>query len=300
MNGQRSNSEARFTMSSIRRLCPRIYTFDLGRFRIATLLDFAEARDGLGASFAVGQPETVLRQLAAANYIDADRYEHPFIPTLVDTGSTKVLFDTGLGAPEGSLVACLNELGIKPHDIDMVVLTHGHPDHIGGLVQDNAPVFTRARHVFGAAEFAFWMQDKGIREARLDSRDLFVRICARLADLTVFVEPGQQILPGITAIDAAGHSPGLMAFSVESEGKRLLIWSDTCLHYAASVQHPEWHAHFDDDKEKAVATRQRLLAMAADQRLLVAGHHMPFPGLGYVERAKGSFRWLPVSYQLNL
>jgi glyoxylase-like metal-dependent hydrolase (beta-lactamase superfamily II) len=287
-------------MPSIRRLCPRLYTFDLGRFRIATLLDFAEARDGLGLSFAVGQPETVLRELAAANHIDADRYEHPFIPTLVDTGSVRILFDTGLGAPDGALLSCLQEIGIGPDDIDAVVLTHGHPDHIGGLIEGNRPVFAKARHVFGAAEYTFWMKGEGIRDARLKNRDLFVRTCTRLADQATFVEPGQQILPGITAIDAAGHSPGLMAFEVESEGHRLLIWSDTCLHYVVSIQHPEWHAHFDDDKERAVATRKRLLAMAADQRLLVAGHHMPFPGLGYVERTQNSFRWVPISYQVNL
>lgn len=287
-------------MPSIRRLRTRTYTFDLGRFKVAALLDFAEVRNGLGLSFAVGQPETVLSQLAAANYIDADRYEHPFIPTLIDTGSTRILFDTGLGAPDGALLLCLDELGIGPHDIDVVVLTHGHPDHIGGLMQDGAPVFPRARYVFGAAEFAFWMKGDGIREARLANRDLFVNSCASLAGQATFIEPGRQIPPGITAIDAAGHSPGLMAFSVESEGHRLLIWSDTCLHYVVSIQHPEWQAHFDDDKEKAVATRKRLLAMAADQRLLVAGHHMPFPGLGFIERAQDSFRWVPISYQLNL
>jgi glyoxylase-like metal-dependent hydrolase (beta-lactamase superfamily II) len=87
-----------------------------------------------------------------------------------------------------------------------------------------------------------------------------------------------------------------MAFEVESEGQRRLIWSDTCLYYVVSIPHPEWHAHFDD----GVTTRKRVLAMAADQQPLVAGHHMPFPGLGYVQRAQGSFRWLPISYQLNL
>jgi glyoxylase-like metal-dependent hydrolase (beta-lactamase superfamily II) len=105
---------------------------------------------------------------------------------------------------------------------------------------------------------------------------------------------------GITAVDAAGHSPGLLAFLVESDGKRLLIWSDAFLHYAVSIQHPEWHADFDYDRDRAVETRKRLLKMAAEQRLLVAGHHMPFPGLGYVGQADGSFRWIPVSYQLNV
>lgn len=80
----------------------------------------------------------------------------------------------------------------------------------------------------------------------------------------------------------------------------MLIWSDSCLHYILSLQRPHWQANVDDDKAKAVSTRHRLLAMAADQRLLVAGFHMPFPGLGHVERNGDAFRWIPVSYQLNL
>jgi len=277
----------------------RVYAFSLGAFRIATFLDFAEPRDGLGASFATGQPESVIRDLAAANYIDAQRYEHPFIPALADTGASRILFDTGLGAPDGALVSCLSEVGLSTDDIDIVVLTHGHPDHIGGLLKDGAPQFAQARYVFGAAEFAFWKRGEGVREARIRNRDLFQRTCLGLADRAIFIEPGQQVLPGITAVDAAGHSPGLMAFLAESAGQRMLIWSDVCLHYVISLQHPEWHADVDDDKVEAVRTRKRLLAMAADERLLVCGHHMPFPGLGYVGRMGNSYRWLPVSYQLS-
>lgn len=164
----------------------------------------------------------------------------------------------------------------------------------------SSPVFSRARYVFGAAEFDFWTRGKDVRQARLANRELFMRTCARLADGATFITPGQQFFPGITAIDAAGHSPGLIAYSIASNDKRLLIWSDTCLHYILSLQRPTWQANVDDDKEKAIGTRQRLLAMAADERLLVAGYHMPFPGLGHVERAQSAFRWIPISYQLNL
>jgi glyoxylase-like metal-dependent hydrolase (beta-lactamase superfamily II) len=80
----------------------------------------------------------------------------------------------------------------------------------------------------------------------------------------------------------------------------MLIWSDTCLHYVLSLQRPDWQAAVDDDKEEAARTRRRLLAMAADQKLLIAGYHMPFLGLGHVQRVHDSFRWVPISYQLNL
>lgn len=279
---------------------PHVYAFDLGAFRIAALLDAADVRTGLAASFAIGQKEAAVQELAAANFIDPDRYEHPFIPIFIDTGSAKILFDTGLGEPDSLLLTGLDALGVGAADIDVVVLTHGHPDHIGGLRRDGALLFTRARYVFGAAEFDFWMRGEGVREARRNNRELFMKSCAALADVATFVRPGQEILPGIMAVDAAGHSPGLMAYSIESEDEHLLIWSDTCLHYVVSLQRPEWQAAVDDNKEEAAGTRRRLLARAADQRLLVAGYHMPFPGLGHVERLEDSFRWVPVSYQLNL
>ncbi|MBN9222070.1 MAG: MBL fold metallo-hydrolase [Mesorhizobium sp.] len=287
-------------MSEIRPARARVFAFNLGSFKAAALLDAADIRDNLASAFAAGQPAAAVRDLAAANFIDPDRYEHCFIPTLIDTGSQKILFDTGCGEEDSSLLGCLQDLGLGPDDIDVVVITHGHPDHIGGLVRNGEPVFNRARHVFGAAEFAFWTQGDAVRPARLANRDLFRLICTGLAERATFIVPGDEVVPGIIAVDAAGHSPGLLAFLVENSGQRLLIWSDAFLHYAVSIQHPEWHADFDDDKEQAVETRKRLLKMAAEQRLLIAGHHMPFPGLGYVERANGSFRWIPVGYQLNI
>jgi len=161
-------------------------------------------------------------------------------------------------------------------------------------------VFANARYVFGAAEFDFWKRGENVREARKFNRELFMQIAVPLADRASFIKPGDEIAPGIRSVDVFGHSPGMMAYHVESQGKRLLIWADTCGHYVVSFQKPEWHLDVDDDKEKAAATRKRMLDMAATDRLFVAGYHMPFPALGLVERSASAYRWVPVGYQLNL
>jgi len=290
---------------------PTIYRFKFGGFEIANIMDGKVIREGLHPSFGGDRAAQEAQELARANRIEANRYEHPFIPTIVNTGKQLILFDTGNGAlrreheqlrarlPDGHLVARLAAAGYKAEDIDVVVLTHGHPDHIGGLTEAGQPVFPKARYVFGAAEFDFWKRGENVREARKFNRELFVQIAVPLADRATFIKPGDEVVPGIRAVDAAGHSPGLIAFHIESESKRLLIWADTCIHYVMAIQRPEWHIDVDDDKDKAVATRKRILDMVASDQLFVAGFHMPFPGIGSVEKSAGGYRWVPVSYQLN-
>jgi glyoxylase-like metal-dependent hydrolase (beta-lactamase superfamily II) len=293
-------------------LQPAINRFKFGGFEITNIMDSKVIRDRLHPGVGGDQPASAVEDLARANGIDANRFQHSFIPTLVNTGRELVLFDTGNGAlrdeyeqlrgrmPGGQLVQHMKQAGYNAEDVDVVVITHGHPDHIGGLTRGGKPVFPNARYVFGAAEFDFWTRGAHVREARKFNREMFVKICEPLADRATFIKRGGEVAPGIRAVDAAGHSPGMMAYHIESEGKRLLIWADTCTHYVMSIQRPEWHVEVDDDKAMAVATRKRILDMVATDRLFVAGFHMPFPGVGYVEKSPAGHRWRPVSYQLNV
>jgi glyoxylase-like metal-dependent hydrolase (beta-lactamase superfamily II) len=291
---------------------PTIYRFKLGGFEVAPIMDSKVIRPGLTPSFGGEAGSAEVKALAAANGIDPDRYEHPFTPIVVNTGKELVLFDTGNGwlsveheqlkgrLPPGQLVARMAQAGYKPEDVDVVVITHGHPDHIGGLTKGGQPVFPKARYVFGEADFDFWKKGENVREARKFNRELYVKICLPLADRSTFIKPGDEVVPGIRALDAFGHSPGLMAFTIESDGKRMLNWADTCNHYVVAIQRPDLHLDVDDDKDKAAATRKRILDMVATDKMLVAGYHMPFPGLGFVEKAGGAYRWVPHSYQMNL
>lgn len=290
---------------------PSIFHVRMGGFEVTTILDSRIVRAGLSPTHGGEAMAGDVRRLARMNRIDPDRYEHPFIPTMVHTGKQLVLFDTGNGTlatereqlrgrvPDGHLIARMGEAGYHAEDVDIVVITHGHPDHIGGLMRGGRPAFPNARYIFGAAEFDFWRRGE-VREFRKFNRELFMQLAAPLADRATFIKPGDDVVPGIRAVDASGHSPGMMAYLIESEGKRILIWADTCIHYAISLQRPDLEVDVDDDKARAAATRKRILDMCVAEELFAIGYHMPFPGIGFIERAGAEYRWVPHSYQLNL
>ena len=293
-------------------LRPTLYRFKLGEFEVMTVLDSFSARDGLGSVHGGGAKPGEVEALAKMNNIDPDRFEHPFVPTLVNTGKEVVLFDTGNGTlardnealkgrvPDGHLVERLAQAGYKPEDIDVVAFTHCHPDHIGANFTGGKPTFPKARYALAATEFDFWKKGEGISEARKPTKFQFDKLMAPLADKATFLKPGDEVVPGIRAVDVSGHSAGMTAYRLESGGKRLLIWGDTCLHYVCGVQRPDWTIGFDDNQQKAVETRKRMLAQLAKDKTMVVGFHMPFPSVGWIHETPGGHRWVAASYQMNL
>ena len=202
--------------------------------------------------------------------------------------------DQGTGELRNRLAA----VGYTPEDITIVALTHVHPDHILGLMEDGALAFPNARHIIGRREYDEWKRGDLIPPQRDKNRDMFLSIVAPLEDRFEYVEDGDSIASGVTAEAAFGHAVGHMMYRAESDGRQILVWGDVCNHYVYSMQHPDSPVGFDDDKDLAIATRKRVLDMAATDDLLIAGHHMPFPSVGYVERAADAFRWVPASYQI--
>jgi glyoxylase-like metal-dependent hydrolase (beta-lactamase superfamily II) len=285
-------------------LRPQVYRFKLGAFEVTNILD-GFVQNNLHPTFGSDQTAEAVAELARTNGIPT-RFDHHYVPTLVNTGKELVLFDTGNPrgrmATAGKLADNLALAGYRPDQVDVVAITHGHPDHIGGLVQgeDGKPTYPNARYVFGEVEFDFWRKGENVREGRKANLALFRKVAIPFGEKATFLKPDGEVVPGIRAVNAYGHSPGMLAFHVESANQRLLIWGDVANQYVVSIQQPEWGTGFDDLKDMAIATRKRILDMTATDRLAVAGFHMPFPSLGWVERAGTSYRWVPATYQLNL
>jgi glyoxylase-like metal-dependent hydrolase (beta-lactamase superfamily II) len=284
-------------------LRPSIYRFKLGEFEITNFLDGIVER-APHPTYGSNLPVEAVAELAKENGVSPTKFEHVYVNTLVNTGKELVLFDTGNGKGRdpnmGKLAALLVQAGYSPEQVDIVVITHGHPDHVNGLVEGGKPIYPNARYIFGEVEFDFWKKGENIREARKATREGFVKVAVPLAEKATFVKNEGEVVGGIRAIPTFGHSPGHMSYHVESQGRRLLIWGDVSNHYIFSLQQPEWQSGADDDRDAAIATRKRVFDMVATDKLPVIGYHLPFPSLGFVERAGTSYRWVPAGNQFNV
>ncbi len=283
---------------------PSVYRVKLGQFEITTILDGAIQIDGPHPIFGQNQPEDQVKAFAEQNFLPPDKMEISFTPVVVNTGREIVLFDAGNGdrrRPDaGKLAALLARAGLKPEEVDLVVITHCHGDHIGGLIEDGKPLFPNARYAIGETEYNFWSSQDRLSGATEANAKLVQSNVVPLVEKTTFLKPDAEVVPGIRALNAFGHTPGMLAFHIESEGRRLAIIADVTNHYVMSLMRPDWHVRFDMDKDAAITTRKRILDMLATDRLPVTGYHMPFPAIGFVEKVGEAFRWVPVSYQLHL
>lgn len=268
---------------------PGFHRFKLGEFEVTTLLVGSRPMEKPQETFGLNATPEDFAALAQANFLPADMSQNFFTPTLVNTGAELVLFDTGL-APEG-ITGALAAAGYAPDQVDVVVLTHMHGDHIGGLAGDAGATFANARYVTGSIEHNHWAA------AGNEGFDAKVK---PLSDRMTMLEDGGSVASGITALAAFGHSPGHMAYHLESGGKRLAITADTVNHYVFSMQRPDWEVRFDMDKAMGAETRKKMLGMIAADRIPFIGYHMPFPAVGFVEAQGDGFRFVPASYQLML
>ncbi|NKX43126.1 MBL fold metallo-hydrolase [Roseicyclus persicicus] len=263
--------------------------FMIGGFEVTTILAGTTPREEPQSIFGMNVSAEDFAAVSRANFLSTEVAQFFFTPTLVNTGSELVLFDTGLNG--AATVAALESAGYTADQVSIVVLTHMHGDHIGGMMTDGAATFANARYVTGQAEFDHWAA------AGNEGFDTSVR---PMADNMTFLGDGQDVVTGITGMAAFGHTPGHMVYRLESEGAGLVIFADLANHPVWSLARPDWEVRFDADKAAAAESRRRVLGMIAADRIPAIGYHMPFPAVGYVDTGSdgAEFRWVPEAGQL--
>lgn len=290
---------------------PGFYRYKVGDIQVTAVTDGANTMplpDGFVQNVAKAEVGAAL----AAAYLDGATVTVPYTPLVLNTGSRVVVIDTGNGEAAygtskgafGQFHANLQASGIKPGDVDTVVISHFHGDHVNGLLTaDGKPAFPNAEVMVPRVEWAFWMDDGEMSRAPKGRMEgLFKnnrRVFEGLGRKVTPYEWEREIVPGLTSVGTPGHTPGHTSYVVASGGARVFVQSDVTNMPVLFARNPGWHLAFDQDAVMAEATRRRVYDMLAAERLPVQGFHYPFPAVAHVEKTATGYReiprpWMPV------
>ena len=278
------------------------FSFPLGKFNCTSLLDGGV--DYKLESMVVNAPRVDVEAALLAHNLPIDSIYTPYSYLYVDTGQHRVLVDMGAGdlAPTtGKLLHSMHSAGITPESIDSVFITHAHPDHVGGALNERGePAFANADFYIWKEEWDFWFSEAAIRQAG----DWMTRTARQkltpLGKRTVLIEQEGEILPGVSVLFAPGHTPGHMVVSFSSGKEHLLYTGDTVLH-PLHLEHPDWFPVYDILPDQAEASKQRIFDLAASSGSWVMGQHFPpFPNLGHVVKNGSCWKWQPVDPKTGL
>lgn len=224
---------------------------------------------------------------------------------LINTGSKLILIDTGAGAlfgpTLGKMQANLKAAGYQPEQVDEIYITHMHPDHVGGLMNGDKMAFPNAVVRADQHDVDFWLSQANLDKAPQESKGYFQ---GAMASLNPYVKAGQfksfdsatELVPGIKAIPAHGHTAGHSTYKIESKGQTLVLWGDLMHVAAVQFENPSVTIQFDSDSKAAAVERKKSYADAAQQSYLVGAAHLAFPGLGYVRKEGKAYAWAPLNY----
>lgn len=282
------------------------YQILLGDFRVVALTDGTVAVPFDRLLHGLPTPALIETFRAAGQSPDRETSVNAY---LVDTGSRRILIETGAGGVFGDCCGRLPEIltaaGYPPESIDVVLLTHLHGDHSGGLTRDGHRVFPNADVHLARRELDYWMSDAEKQRAKPAHEAWFAQGRGQLAPyhaagrIRTF-EDGAQLFAGVRAVPIPGHTPGHSAYLVESQGRRLRVIGDMIHAPEIQLAHPSVTIDFDADEARAATTREDALAELADTRELVAAPHISFPGLGHIYRAGEGFAWAPLPYAFSV
>jgi len=237
-------------------------------------------------------PQEELAEVLARHGLSGDQFEPPCNLVLLRDGPRVVMFDIGAGPDfmpsAGHMMQAMDSLGVVPEDITHLVITHAHPDHIWGLLDDfDEPLLPNAEVMMGRAEWDYWMDPDTVESIGAARQSFAVGAQRRLVEVedhvTLF-EDGAEVLPGIQAMSTPGHTPGHMSFVLDAGGQGLIVTGDALVNHHLAFERPEWHSGSDDDLEQAAQTRLRLLDRITADDLTILGFHLPEGGIGRAER----------------
>jgi glyoxylase-like metal-dependent hydrolase (beta-lactamase superfamily II) len=279
------------------------YRFNLGKAQVTVVTDGPLPLGDPSGAF-LGASKEELGKLLSDNFLAPTNVVLEQNSPVVNINGNLVLFDTGMGTSTmfgkqtGRLIKSLGEAGIRPGQIDAVVCSHAHIDHIGGLVgARNQRLFPNAKVYLSQADHDYWTDDKDSKK----NKDFVAHARKNLLpykDRIVFVKDGQEFLPGIQAIAAPGHTVGHTIFMISSEGKQLCFIGDLTHHQVLLVERPRLEFAYDTDPKASAATRVKMLDMLAAQKIPMMAYHFPWPGVGHVAKQGDGFRYFPTPMEL--
>jgi glyoxylase-like metal-dependent hydrolase (beta-lactamase superfamily II) len=282
---------------------PGVYHYKLGELQLTALydgtwylpIDDKFVRNANGA--------TVNAALAAA-FLPPSVLPITFTALLVNDGRKLTLIDAGTAGQitdtAGFMNANLNAAGVQPADIDTIVISHFHPDHIDGIkTKDGDKVFANAEILVPEPEWKFWMDDGNMSRATgavhkyfLNARRIFKDIAKQVRPF----KPDAEVAPGMVSLAAYGHTPGHTAFAIHSGNRSMLAMSDTVRNPYLFVRHPDWQPIFDMDGPLAVKARRQMLDRVVADRMLVEAYHFPFPACGHIVKSGSGYELVPVMW----
>jgi glyoxylase-like metal-dependent hydrolase (beta-lactamase superfamily II) len=278
---------------------PGYYTFQLGDFQVIALSDGTASLD-FNQLLSNIDPKRK-EQLFKENYLTTT-VENSINGFLIKANDKLILVDAGtadaFGPTLGKLVNSLKNAGYKPEQIDAVLITHLHPDHIGGVTDGDKMVFPNAKIYISKPEAAYWLTEKNKTEAMKFYFETAVsKVSPYLkANKVVTFDYGAELFPGITPIACPGHTPGHTLYSVESKGQKLLFWGDLIHAAAVQLSEPSAYIQFDGDNKSGAAQRKKAYTDAAKNGYWIAADHISFPGIGHLRTDGTKYIWVPANY----
>ncbi len=283
---------------------PYFYRFKLGDLE-ATVVSDGVLSLGEPAPILPNLPKEEVAKLLTDNFLPPDNLALEQNALVINNGDRLVLFDTGIGPLKifgprtGRLLASLKQAGIDPKDIDAVVATHGHADHVGGIVDEkDTLLFPNAQIWISQADYDFWTDEGKLGTPMKDfiahARKNLVPHRGRIQ----FFKDGQEFLPSVQAIATPGHTVGHTMFMITSGGTSICNIGDLTNHQILFTERPRTEYTRDTDAKQAVATRIKMLDMLASTRIPMLAYHFPWPGIGHVSKRGDGFRYHPSPMQM--